>query len=567
MADTFKGIVTADGKKRQLPYGSILNLPSSDPSLTVEGGFADAAVVGKKNKKTDEAIASLKEDMDQFQENGIYKESITLTLSEGIGVVKSNKKVSNVNNYAMSQYIALEKGDIINVVSNGLTTSMACIAVFENDTDTVATDVLGYNTTSLEENVYTATENCYITVTICTLSSANPIVKKIKYAEIIKKIKTDIEAKADKEKISAMKEEISASENDITNTLTFDRNKIVTITGKINSQNGYKTSNIIQLKKGQKISVEANAYSKANVSMLSKWDINGNWISSLHVSTVENDFETFSYTAKEDIEYVRICDYLYADHISVIISEEGLSDIKSDIVDIKNDIENLDIPIGYEYYLNSILCIGDSLTYGKNYRASTLTYPYFLQKLTGIPCNIEARSGKSASDLWVDIFSKVYDFSKYDSYIIWIGTNNGLTDTLETDVIPYSDYNDFAETETGFYCKIISKIIEQVPNAMIFLGTVYASKGNVETTNTTIRKIAKYYERVVGVVENNDFTLFKDEGGNAISMYHDFDATKIHFTRIGNMNLAKHWLNGIRKCIFENQSVCEVDTLPSDFID
>ena len=65
MADTFKGIVTADGKKRQLPYGSILDLPSSDPSLTVEGGFADAAVVGKKNKKTDEAIASLKEDLDE----------------------------------------------------------------------------------------------------------------------------------------------------------------------------------------------------------------------------------------------------------------------------------------------------------------------------------------------------------------------------------------------------------------------------------------------------------------------------------------------------------------------
>lgn len=71
MSDTFKGIVTADGKKRQLPYGSLLDLPSSDPSLTVEGGFADAAVVGKKNKKTDEAIASLKEDMDTLNQGGL----------------------------------------------------------------------------------------------------------------------------------------------------------------------------------------------------------------------------------------------------------------------------------------------------------------------------------------------------------------------------------------------------------------------------------------------------------------------------------------------------------------
>jgi hypothetical protein len=61
MADTFKGIITADGKKRQLPYGNILDLPKSDPSLTVEGGFADAKVVGDKFKKVDSKIASLKE--------------------------------------------------------------------------------------------------------------------------------------------------------------------------------------------------------------------------------------------------------------------------------------------------------------------------------------------------------------------------------------------------------------------------------------------------------------------------------------------------------------------------
>ena len=62
MSDTFKGIVTADGKKRQLPYRNILDIPISDPSLTVDGGFADAAAVGKKIKKTDDEVASLKED-------------------------------------------------------------------------------------------------------------------------------------------------------------------------------------------------------------------------------------------------------------------------------------------------------------------------------------------------------------------------------------------------------------------------------------------------------------------------------------------------------------------------
>lgn len=47
MDDIFKGIITADGKKRQLPYGSVLEAPVSDETLSIQGGFADAKVVGQ----------------------------------------------------------------------------------------------------------------------------------------------------------------------------------------------------------------------------------------------------------------------------------------------------------------------------------------------------------------------------------------------------------------------------------------------------------------------------------------------------------------------------------------
>lgn len=53
MADTFKGIITADGKKRQLPYRNVIETPVSDETLSIQGAFADAKVVGdnfKKNK-------------------------------------------------------------------------------------------------------------------------------------------------------------------------------------------------------------------------------------------------------------------------------------------------------------------------------------------------------------------------------------------------------------------------------------------------------------------------------------------------------------------------------------
>lgn len=63
MADTFKGIITADGKKRQLPYRSVLETPISDETLSIQGGFADAKVVGDKFKKVNAETDSLKEDI------------------------------------------------------------------------------------------------------------------------------------------------------------------------------------------------------------------------------------------------------------------------------------------------------------------------------------------------------------------------------------------------------------------------------------------------------------------------------------------------------------------------
>lgn len=63
MADTFKGIITADGKKRQLPYANVLEAPVSDKTLSEDGGFADAKVTGDNFAKAKTETDSLKEDI------------------------------------------------------------------------------------------------------------------------------------------------------------------------------------------------------------------------------------------------------------------------------------------------------------------------------------------------------------------------------------------------------------------------------------------------------------------------------------------------------------------------
>lgn len=64
MANTFKGIITADGKKRQLPYGSILEIPASDETLSIQGAFADSKAVGDKFKEVKAETDSLKDLVD-----------------------------------------------------------------------------------------------------------------------------------------------------------------------------------------------------------------------------------------------------------------------------------------------------------------------------------------------------------------------------------------------------------------------------------------------------------------------------------------------------------------------
>ena len=101
MADTFKGIITADGKKRQLPYGAVLETPVSDATLSKEGGFADSKAVGDKFAKVDSETASLKEDLDNANDvlNIDEKEGKAQSVAGWQNVTILKKKVRSGETY------------------------------------------------------------------------------------------------------------------------------------------------------------------------------------------------------------------------------------------------------------------------------------------------------------------------------------------------------------------------------------------------------------------------------------------------------------------------------------
>lgn len=84
MADTFKGIITADGKKRQLPYGNVLETPVADKTLAIEGAFADAKVVGDNFKKAKVETDLLKEDLSDITSDIYTYEELKININSDI---------------------------------------------------------------------------------------------------------------------------------------------------------------------------------------------------------------------------------------------------------------------------------------------------------------------------------------------------------------------------------------------------------------------------------------------------------------------------------------------------
>ena len=94
------------------------------------------------------------------------------------------------------------------------------------------------------------------------------------------------------------------------------------------------------------------------------------------------------------------------------------------------------------------------------------------------------------------------------------------------------------------------------PDAVIFLGTIFAggSPNGVVTTNSVIRQIAEKYENVMGVVDCNDGSLY---GGANHSILHPFE-NNVHFGKVGNLMVAKHWMDSINTIVETNPGLFEI---------
>lgn len=150
-----------------------------------------------------------------------------------------------------------------------------------------------------------------------------------------------------------------------------------------------------------------------------------------------------------------------------------------------------------------VACVGDSLTQGVDHDTHVIpeSYPFFMSQM--LDCNVlnYGVAGADTMEYWHDNLDMFTFDNTIDTVLIMLGTNGGgIPNTLATDVYPYTDYNDYADTYCGCYCKIIRKIIELTQNkAQVMLitptYTTYstAQLNRVKQARDTIKEIGVYF--------------------------------------------------------------------------
>lgn len=147
---------------------------------------------------------------------------------------------------------------------------------------------------------------------------------------------------------------------------------------------------------------------------------------------------------------------------------------------------------------DNITCIGDSLTYsevftGENdaHRQAKRTYPEVLAALSGNTAYNLGDMGKSASGWW-GIHASEIVARENQLFIVYLGTNEGLNDSIDTDCRG-TDISGYLNTNTGCYGKILQTIANLGDRALLV--HIYGGGGTsgVDGTNAVIDKFGERY--------------------------------------------------------------------------
>lgn len=158
----------------------------------------------------------------------------------------------------------------------------------------------------------------------------------------------------------------------------------------------------------------------------------------------------------------------------------------------------------YSFNGIKVLCMGDSLTAGLDGNNTKLlhNYPFYMREFCIKNCVIDNKgvSGSTTRTYWNNNMSSLTLDNTIDYVLMMWGTNGDLmSNTLATDVEPYDDYHDYADTGVGDYCKIIEYVLENTQNSAQIVLLTPPYNGNtsindrVYAAQSVVKAIAERY--------------------------------------------------------------------------
>ena len=408
-------------------------------------------------------------------------------------------------NFDIYGIIRLLKGMSITVYAKGYLTSVAVICL-TNESGTQFTPAVISTDSTAKLYTYNATNDCYIA--ICSNNTTEPYYK-INIDNIYDRI-----------------EKIEYDKTDLSYTVT--NGYFVSYTGVITQSNNWCYSEPIAVNKGELINLYGKGY-LTNVAMISTCDSEGNNITPKIISD-DSTIKNYSYLVEND-GYIILSYNTYntPETTAYKLNKSSLTalDVRVSALENKETIYPLDI---LSAFTNITYC-GDSLTYSQVYTSASTqrqahkTYPNIIGNFAGASVDLLATPGYSAVDWWSNFSSRIASKSNQLA-IIYLGTNGGFTDTLDTDAPEDQDPSMWATNNTGSLAKIVNEF--KNVGAKIILVKCYSTSGtgtsDLATTNMLIQKVADRFG--CGLV-NNDYLsdikyhYYPDRSGSNAVHYND----------------------------------------------
>ena len=303
-------------------------------------------------------------------------------------------------------------------------------------------------------------------------------------------------------------------------------NKVINWNGAIGDLSNWNVK-LIKLKMNEKLTVKGNLETgdPSHIAMLEVFSNKTPWKSFYKAKDYSET--PMIHISTKHIEYIMII----TKPSTIITIEENSNN--HDIYD-KIDLNDLKL---LRYRFNSAICVGDSLTVGKQPNDSSREcYPSYLAKMTDMTITNAGQSGATAEG-WFNSWKDTYNYSNYECAFVCFGTNGGIEKNS-------NNYN--------AYISLIKKMRQDNPNIVIFLLDCVGNNSDGTNANDIIKEIANNNDcNFLNIFNNEQFSL-KGINGSPVSDFHDIENDPTHLSPMGYLFMAKNIVNEMTRCMFEN---------------